>query len=99
MPTSHISLLAQRITSLLSHPQNSHLSPIEIAAEKARLLADVLVGYSRLAMQRTGEEKGADGKKAWRTPFEEEAEKNGYKYLGGKVDDVTVMTAVVSEQV
>jgi protein phosphatase PTC7 len=50
-------------------------------------LADVLVGYGRMAMQRTGEEKGPDGKKAWRTPFEVEAEKEGLRFLGGKVDE------------
>jgi hypothetical protein len=50
-------------------------------------LADVLVGYARLAMQRTGHEKTSEGKAAWKTPFEEEAAKNGYRYLGGKVDE------------
>lgn len=44
-----------------------------------------------MAMQRTGEEMvvGKDGKKerGWRTPFEVEAEKEGLRFLGGKVDE------------
>lgn len=41
-----------------------------------------------MAMQRTGEEKGPDGKsRGWRTPFEVEAEKEGLRFLGGKVDE------------
>jgi hypothetical protein len=38
-------------------------------------------------MQRTGNEKTSEGKPAWKTPFEEEAAKHGYRYLGGKVDE------------
>lgn len=87
VPLAHIALLASRVSGLLANPQNAHLSPTEQAAERARLLADVLVGYARLAMQRTGHEKTSEGKAAWKTPFEEEAAKNGYRYLGGKVDE------------
>ncbi|KAI9637688.1 phosphatase 2C-like domain-containing protein [Dioszegia hungarica] len=103
LPAPHLSALSSRISALLAHPSNTHLSPSDRAAERARLLADALVGYGRMAMQRTGEEMvvGKDGKKerGWRTPFEVEAEKEGLRFLGGKVDDITVMTAVVSERI
>ena len=72
----------------------------------ARLFADVLVGYGRMAMARTGDEPG------WKTPFEVEARKEGYAHKGGKVDEwvipdstsdaddssITVITAVVGKQ-
>ncbi len=47
----------------------------------ARLFADVLVGYGRMAMARTGDEPG------WKTPFEVEARKEGYGFKGGKMDE------------
>ncbi|KAK4689614.1 protein phosphatase PTC7, partial [Tremellales sp. Uapishka_1] len=95
LPPTHLPLLSSTLTKLLASAENSHLSHTEIAVEKARLLADVLVGYGRMAMSRTGDE---DGGKGWKTPFEIEARNNGYNFKGGKVDDITVMTAVVSER-
>lgn len=74
------------------------------------------MGHGRSAMTRTGDEvEEVDGKvtRAWRTPFEVEAAKEGLRYKGGKVDEcvhfafpqcpltwcsITVVTAVVSEQ-
>jgi len=47
----------------------------------ARLFADVLVGYGRMGMARTGRESG------WKTPFELAAREAGYDYKGGKVDE------------
>jgi protein phosphatase PTC7 len=87
LPLTHLNLLASRINALLSHPTNAHLSPQDRANERARLLADVLLGYSRMAMTRTGHEKALDGSPGWKTPFEEEAARNGHRYLGGKVDE------------
>lgn len=45
-------------------------------------------------MLRTGNEEGGKG---WKTPFEIEAMRNKRPFRGGKVDDITVATAVVSE--
>lgn len=92
VPAEHIPQLEQVVESLLGQPANAHLSPAERASEKARILADVLVGYARGGMTRTGDEDG------WKTPFEVEAEKAGVQgFKGGKIDDVTVITAVVTE--
>lgn len=79
----------------MAHPDNAHLSPLDRSRELARLYADVLVAYGRMAMTRTGEEleevKDDKGevtvRKSWRTPFEVEAAKEGMRYLGGKVDE------------
>lgn len=87
LPTAHLPLLSARISSLLSHPTNAHLSPQDRADERARLLADVLLAYGRMAMARTGTEVDSEGRPGWKTPFEEEAARNGYRYLGGKVDE------------
>ncbi|OCF40702.1 hypothetical protein I317_05474 [Kwoniella heveanensis CBS 569] len=97
LPTAHLPLLSASLNQLLSSPVNSHLTPTERDAEYARLLADILVGYGRMAMARTG---GEDGGKGWKTPFEIEAKREvpQWKFKGGKVDDITVMTAVVSEK-
>lgn len=84
LPSPHLPLLSSAIDKVLSAPNNAHLSPDDKAAERARLLADVLVGYGRMAMGRTGEE---DGGRGWKTPFEVEAKRNGYNYKGGKVDE------------
>lgn len=46
-------------------------------------------------MTRTGDEE--DGK-GWKTPFEIEALKHRRPFRGGKVDDITVLAAVVSER-
>jgi hypothetical protein len=40
-----------------------------------------------MAMARTGTEVDSEGRPGWKTPFEEEAARNGYRYLGGKVDE------------
>ncbi|WVQ77656.1 hypothetical protein IAR50_007344 [Cryptococcus sp. DSM 104548] len=96
VPTSHIPSLSTLLNRILDDPANAGLSPSERASERARLFADMLVGYGRSAMQRTGEEKGAND---WKTPFEEEAAiaQPRWKWKGGKYDDITVMTAVVTE--
>ncbi|WVQ68547.1 uncharacterized protein L199_006756 [Kwoniella botswanensis] len=93
LPTSHLPLLSSSLTQLLNSPLNSHLTKTERDAEFARLFADILVGYGRMAMARTGDEKG------WKTPFEIEATEKVPRnnWRGGKIDDITVMTAVVSE--
>ena len=77
----HIPMLLAQITQLLAEPANSELTTEEREAETARLFADVLVGYGRMGMRRTGEEDG------WKTPFETEAKKAGYIFKGGKVDE------------
>ncbi|WRT68656.1 uncharacterized protein IL334_005635 [Kwoniella shivajii] len=94
LPIEHLPLLSSSLTQLLNSPLNSHLSNSEKDDEYSRLLADILVGYGRMAMTRTGDEEG------WKTPFEIEASKKAPKYgfKGGKIDDITVMTAVVSER-
>ncbi|OWZ64539.1 hypothetical protein AYX14_03932 [Cryptococcus neoformans] len=96
VPPSHIPGLSRLLNRILEDPANKDLSPAERDSERARLFADMLVGYGRTAMTKTGEEKGPNG---WKTPFEEEATKKVPKWgwKGGKIDDVTVVTAVVSE--
>ena len=84
LPPAHLPTLSSRLNALLDSPSNSHLSPLDRAEEKARLLADVLVGYGRMAMARTGNE---DGGRGWKTPFEEAARREGYEFKGGKVDE------------
>nr|XP_019044982.1 hypothetical protein I302_06898 [Kwoniella bestiolae CBS 10118]OCF23912.1 hypothetical protein I302_06898 [Kwoniella bestiolae CBS 10118] len=83
LPTTHLPLLSSSLTQLLNSPLNSHLTLSERDAEFARLFSDILVGYGRMAMARTGDEKG------WKTPFEIEATRevpqNGWR--GGKVDE------------
>ncbi|OCF75713.1 hypothetical protein I204_03005 [Kwoniella mangroviensis CBS 8886] len=83
LPTSHLPLLSSSLTQLLNSPLNSHLTQTERDAEYARLFADILVGYGRMAMARTGDEKG------WKTPFEIEAmekvPRNNWR--GGKIDE------------
>ncbi|ODN73015.1 hypothetical protein L202_08413 [Cryptococcus amylolentus CBS 6039] len=96
VPTSHIPSLSTLLNRILNDPANASLSHAERASERARLFADMLVGYGRSAMQRTGEETGANG---WKTPFEEEAavKQPKWGWKGGKYDDITVVTAVVTE--
>lgn len=84
LPSEHLPLLLKAIDDVLATPNNAHLGPADRAAERARLLADVLVGYGRMAMARTGEE---DGGKGWKTPFELEARRNRYNFMGGKIDE------------
>lgn len=84
---SQIEALYKHIENTLSSPANSFLLPDEKKAEKAKLFADVLVGYARLVMTREDVE----------TPFEVAARQEGMRYKGGKIDDVTVVTALVSE--
>lgn len=81
VPPEHLSILYNSVSQLLEMPENSHLSPQDKDAERARIMADVLVAYGRMAMTRTGEEPG------WKTPFELEAKKHGYDFKGGKVDE------------
>jgi protein phosphatase PTC7 len=81
VPQEHILLLQKHVTDLLNQPENGHLNPDERDAEMARLFADVLVGYGRMAMARTGDEPG------WKTPSEVEARKEGYGFKGGKMDE------------
>ncbi|WWD19300.1 hypothetical protein CI109_103758 [Kwoniella shandongensis] len=97
LPVQHLPLLSSALTRVLDSPNNTHLSPAERDAERARLFADMLVGYGRMAMARTGEE---DGGKGWKTPFEIEAKKMmpQWGWKGGKIDDITVITAVVAEK-
>ncbi|KAK8854563.1 hypothetical protein IAR55_003302 [Kwoniella newhampshirensis] len=97
LPVPHLPLLSSALTRLLDSPTNAHLSPSERDAERARLFADMLVGYGRMAMARTGDE---DGGKGWKTPFELEAREKmpQWGWKGGKIDDITVITAVVSEK-
>lgn len=94
MPAEHITLLNDAILKALDNEANAYLSKEEKIAEHARLLADVLVAAGRHAMIRTGDEE--DGK-GWKTPFEIEARKHRRPFRGGKIDDITVITAVVSE--
>ncbi|WWC63571.1 uncharacterized protein I303_106175 [Kwoniella dejecticola CBS 10117] len=101
LPLSHIPRLSSQLTKLLDSPNNAHLSESERDSEFARLFADILVGYSRNAMKRTGNEDDGNGSgKGWKTPFELEASKKApqFGFKGGKLDDITVITAVVSEQ-
>ncbi|KAL7422405.1 Protein phosphatase 2C 7 [Cryptotrichosporon argae] len=95
LPQAHLGPLASAVTRLLTSEANAHLAPAERAAERARVLADVLVGYARAGMARTGTEDGGTG---WKTPFELEARRHGVGFKGGKIDDITVVTAVVSER-
>ncbi|WVO14559.1 hypothetical protein L204_102194 [Cryptococcus depauperatus] len=96
VPSSHIPQLSSLLNRILDDPTNRGLSPAERNSERARLFADMLVGYGRTAMTKTGEEKGANG---WKTPFEDEATRKvpNWGWKGGKFDDITVVTAVVSE--
>lgn len=81
VPLEHLSILYNSVSQLLEMPENSHLSPQDKDAERARIMADVLVAYGRMAMTRKGDEPG------WKTPFELEAKKHGYDFKGGKVDE------------
>jgi protein phosphatase PTC7 len=92
LPAAHIPLLSNAVLDMLGNEENASLSATERAAEHARLLADVLVAAGRHAMCRTGRETD------WKTPFETESAKHGPPYRGGKVDDISVLTAVVSER-
>ncbi|KAL1407770.1 Protein phosphatase 2C 7 [Vanrija albida] len=95
LPAAHVPALDAAVLRVLDEEANAHLEHGEKAAEHARLLADVLVAAGRSAMARTGDEEAGQG---WRTPFDIESEKEGKRYKGGKVDDITVLTAVVSER-
>jgi len=79
--------LLKHVHEALEAPANSFLLPQEKKRETARLFADVLVGYSRLLMTREDVV----------SPFEVAAAKEGIKYKGGKIDDITVITVLVSE--
>ncbi|EGO18572.1 hypothetical protein SERLADRAFT_443910 [Serpula lacrymans var. lacrymans S7.9] len=57
--------------------------------EQVQTMADRIVEYARLSM--------ADRKKV--SPFEREAAREGMFYRGGKVDDVTVVLALVRETI
>lgn len=81
VPVEHLAVLYNSVNQLLDLPENNHLSPQDKDAERARIMADVLVAYGRMAMTRTGEEEG------WKTPFQLEAKRNGYDFKGGKVDE------------
>jgi protein phosphatase PTC7 len=77
----HLPILYNSVGQLLELPENNHLSPQDKDAERARIMADVLVAYGRMAMTRTGAEEG------WKTPFQMEAKRHGYDFKGGKVDE------------
>lgn len=77
----HLPILYNSVSQLLELPENNHLSPQDKDAERARIMADVLVAYGRMAMTRTGEEPG------WKTPFQMEAKKHGHDFKGGKIDE------------
>lgn len=81
VPPEHLAVLYNSVSQLLEMPGNNHLSPQDKDAERARIMADVLVAYGRMAMTRTGKEEG------WKTPFELEAKRHGYDFQGGKVDE------------
>lgn len=81
VPLEHLPVLYNSVSQLLELPENSHLSPQDRDAERARIMADVLVAYGRMAMTRKGDEPG------WKTPFEIEAKKSGYDFKGGKIDE------------
>nr|XP_019011714.1 uncharacterized protein I206_03819 [Kwoniella pini CBS 10737]OCF50495.1 hypothetical protein I206_03819 [Kwoniella pini CBS 10737] len=83
LPISHIPLLSSKLNKILNSYENSHLNQIEKSSEFSRLFSDILVGYSRNAMKRTGNEKD------WKTPFELEASKKvpQYGFKGGKIDE------------
>lgn len=81
VPSTHIDRLLTQVDTLLSLESNGHLDYADRNDERARLFADVLVGYGRTAMTRTGYEEG------WKTPFEVEARREGYEFKGGKVDE------------
>jgi hypothetical protein len=49
---SQILALLKHVDATLATPTNAFLLPAEKALERARLLADVLVGYARLCMSR-----------------------------------------------
>ncbi|WVQ79590.1 hypothetical protein IAT38_001690 [Cryptococcus sp. DSM 104549] len=97
VPASHIPQLLLAVERMLADPANAELTSAEKTSERARVFAELLVGYGRQAMTRTGKE---DGGKGWKTPFEIEATKNVPKWgwIGGKIDDITVMTVAVSEK-
>jgi protein phosphatase PTC7 len=57
VPVEHLSILYNSVNQLLELPENNHLSPQDKDAERARIMADVLVAYGRMAMTRTGEEE------------------------------------------
>jgi protein phosphatase PTC7 len=81
VPVEHLSILYNSVNQLMELPENNHLSPQDKDAERARIMADVLVAYGRMAMTRTGEEEG------WKDPFQLEAKRHGYDFKGGKVDE------------
>lgn len=49
---TQILALLKHVDDTLANPTNSFLLPAEKALERARLMADVLVGYARLCMSR-----------------------------------------------
>jgi protein phosphatase PTC7 len=81
VPFEHLPILYNSVNQLLELPENNHLSPQDKDAERARIMADVLVAYGRMAMTRTGKEEG------WKTPFELEANQHDAGFKGGKVDE------------
>ncbi|KAJ9121694.1 hypothetical protein QFC22_002314 [Naganishia vaughanmartiniae] len=74
---SQILALLKHVDSTLASPTNAFLLPEEKALERARLFADVLVGYARLCMSRQDVV----------SPFEQAAAKQGIRYPGGKIDE------------
>ncbi|KAJ9100214.1 hypothetical protein QFC20_005491 [Naganishia adeliensis] len=85
---TQILALLKHVDDTLANPTNSFLLPAEKALERARLLADVLVGYARLCMSRQDVV----------SPFEQAAARHGIKYPGGKIDDITVIAAHITEE-
>lgn len=92
---TQILALLKHVDDTLANPTNSFLLPAEKALERARLLADVLVGYARLCMSRQdvvspferecGKSAGSCGSDAYSTT--EAAARHGIKYPGGKIDE------------
>ncbi|GHJ87708.1 hypothetical protein NliqN6_4110 [Naganishia liquefaciens] len=85
---SQILALLKHVDATLANPTNAFLLPAEKALERARLLADVLVAYARLCMSRQDIV----------SPFEQAAAKEGIRYPGGKIDDITVIAAHITEE-
>ncbi|KAJ9102490.1 hypothetical protein QFC21_002890 [Naganishia friedmannii] len=84
---SQILALLKHVDSTLASPTNAFLLPEEKALERARLFADVLVAYARLCMSRQDVV----------SPFEQAAAKQGIRYPGGKIDDITVLAVHITE--
>ncbi|KLT39579.1 hypothetical protein CC85DRAFT_288376 [Cutaneotrichosporon oleaginosum] len=97
LPAERIPLLNAAVLQTLELEANADLSVEEKRAAHARLLADVLVAASRYGMCFSGEEDLSKGG-AWKTPFEIEAKKNRRDFIGGKIDDVTVLAVTVAER-